>query len=133
MEKDKFRLDVKYQSASTGVYLSYIPEPQVKDQTIIKVLDADRLDNNNKPHANGYFDYVEGYTVQNGRVFLPKAEPFGSYLHDYLVSHGVSESVASKYAFTELYDSTKTVARQIAEKNKFQLVGQYRGTSANVI
>ena len=133
VEKDKFRLDVKYQSDSTGVYLSYIPEPQVKDQTIIKVLDADRLDNNNKPHANGYFDYVEGYTVQNGRVFLPKAEPFGSYLHDYLVSHGVSESVASKYAFTELYDSTKTVARQIAEKNKFQLVGQYRGTSANVI
>ena len=133
VEKDKFRLDVKYQSDSTGVYLSYLPEPQVKDQTLIKVIGADRLDNNNKPHANGYFDYVEGYTVSKGRVFLPVAEPFGSYLHDYLVSHGVSENVARKYAFTELYDSTKTVAKQIAEKNKFQLVGQYRGTNANVI
>ena len=133
VEKDKFRLDVKYQSDSTGVYLSYLPEPQVKDQTLIKVIGADRLDNNNKPHANGYFDYVEGYTVSKGRVFLPVAEPFGSYLHDYLVSHGVSETVARKYAFTELYDSTKTVAKQIAEKNKFQLVGQYRGTNANVI
>ena len=35
--------------------------------------------------------------------------------------------------FTELYDSTKTVAKQIAEKDKYLLVGQYRGTSANVI
>lgn len=26
VEKDKFRLDVKYQSDSNGVYLSYIPE-----------------------------------------------------------------------------------------------------------
>ncbi|WP_373277433.1 T9SS outer membrane translocon Sov/SprA [Prevotella dentasini] len=41
--------------------------------------------------------------------------------------------MAKKYAFTELYDSTKTVAKQIAEKDKFQLVGQFRGTSANVI
>ena len=45
VEKDKFRLDVKFQSDTTGVYLTYIPEPQVKDQTIIKVLGADRLDN----------------------------------------------------------------------------------------
>ena len=64
IEKDKFRLDVKYQSDTTGVYLSYIPEPQVKSQTLIKVLGADRLDNNNKAHSNGYFDYVEGYTYQ---------------------------------------------------------------------
>ena len=53
VEKEKFRLDVKYQSDTTGVYLSYIPEAQVKDQTIIKLLGADRLDNNNKPHSNG--------------------------------------------------------------------------------
>ena len=33
IERDKFRLDVKYQSDTTGVYLSYIPEPQVKNQT----------------------------------------------------------------------------------------------------
>lgn len=133
IEKDKFRLDVKYQSDTTGVYLSYIPEQQVKDQTLLKVLGADRLDNNNKVHSNGYFDYVEGYTVSNGRVFLPAAEPFGSYLYDYLVNHGVDESRALTYAFTELYDSTKTVARQIAEKDKFEMVGQFRGSSANVI
>ncbi len=133
IEKDKFRLDVKYQSDTTGVYLSYIPEQQVQSTPIIRVLGADRLDNNNKAHSNGYFDYVEGYTVSNGRVFIPKVEPFGSYMRDYLVKHGVAVDKAEQYAFTELYDSTKTVAKQIAEKNKYQMVGQYKGSSANVI
>ena len=133
VEKDKFRLDVKYQSDTTGVYLSYIPELQVKEQPIIRVLGADRLDNNNKAHSNGYFDYVEGYTISNGRVFIPKVEPFGSYMRDYLVKRGVAADKAEKYAFTELYDSTKTVAKQIAEKNKYQIVGQFKGSAANVI
>ena len=133
VEKEKFRLDVKYQSDTAGVYLSYIPEEQVKSQTLIKLLGADRLDNNNKAHSNGYFDYVEGYTVSNGRVFFPVAEPFGSYMYNYLTQHGVSSDVARRYAFTELYDSTKTVAKQIAEKDKYLLQGQFRGTQANVI
>jgi gliding motility-related protein len=133
VEKEKFRLDVKYQSDTTGVYLSYIPEQQVKEQPIIRVLGADRLDNNNKAHSNGYFDYVEGYTLSNGRVFIPKVEPFGSYMRDYLVKRGVAADKAEKYAFTELYDSTKTVAKQIAEKNKYQIVGQFKGSAANVI
>ena len=133
IEKEKFRLDVKYQSDTTGVYLSYIPEQRVKNTPIIRVLGADRLDNNNKAHSNGYYDYVEGYTVSNGRVFIPKVEPFGSYMRDYLVKNGVAADAAEKYAFTELYDSTKTVARQIAEKNKYLMVGQFKGSSANVI
>lgn len=133
VEKEKFRLDVKYQSDTTGVYLSYIPEQQVKEQPIIRVLGADRLDNNNKAHSNGYFDYVEGYTISNGRVFIPKVEPFGSYMRDYLIKRGVAADKAEKYAFTELYDSTKTIAKQIAEKNKYQIVGQFKGSAANVI
>ena len=133
VEKEKFRLDVKYQSDTTGVYLSYIPEQQVKELPIIRVLGADRLDNNNKAHSNGYFDYVEGYTISNGRVFIPKVEPFGSYMRDYLVKRGVAADKAEKYAFTELYDSTKTIAKQIAEKNKYQIVGQFKGSAANVI
>ena len=133
IEKEKFRLDVKYQSDTTGVYLSYIPEQRVKNTPIIRVLGADRLDNNNKAHSNGYYDYVEGYTVSNGRVFIPKVEPFGSYMRDYLIKNGVAADAAEKYAFTELYDSTKTVARQIAEKNKYLMVGQFKGSSASVI
>ena len=133
VEKEKFRLDVKFQSDTAGVYLSYLPEPQTKDLPIIRALGADRLDNNNKPHPNGYFDFVEGYTVSNGRVFFPQAEPFGKGIYNFLVSRGVPTDKAEKYAFTELYDSTKTVAKQIAEKDKYMLSGQFKGTAANII
>ena len=133
VERERFRLDIKYQSDTTGVYLTYIPEQQVKDQPLVRVMGADRLDNNNNLHANGYFDFVEGYTVSNGRVFLPKTEPFGKYLYTYLRSKGVTDAVARTYNYSQLYDSTKTIAKQIAEKNKFILTGQYRGTNANVI
>lgn len=133
LPKEKFRLNVKFQSDTTGVYLSYIPETQVKDMTLIKLLGADRLDNNQRAHSNGYFDYVEGYTVKGGSVFFPSAEPFGEYLYKALIAKGVPEEKAKKYAYTELYDSTKTVAKQIAEKDKFILQGQYKGSRENVI
>ncbi len=131
IEKTKFRLDIKYQSDTTGVYLSYIPE--VKDITLLRGLGCDRLDNNNKVHPNGYFDYVEGYTIANGRVFFPSAEPFGTTLKNFLILNGVSEDVANKYAFQELYDTTRTAARQMTNKDKFLLVGQLKGSAANVI
>ena len=133
VEKEKFRLDVKFQSDTAGVYLTYLPETQTKDQPIIRALGADRLDNNLRAHANGYFDYVEGYTVQNGRVFFPTTEPFGSTIYQYMTGRGVSADQAAKYAFTELYDSTKTVAQQIAEKDKYIISGQFKGSAANVI
>ena len=133
VEKTKFRLDIKYQSDTAGVYLTYIPEERVKSRTLLRMLGCDRLDNNNKPNPNGYFDFVEGYTVSDGRVFLPSAEPFGAYLKKQLMNAGLSEAEAGKYVFAELYDSTKTVAKLVAEKDKYIMVGQYKGTSANVI
>lgn len=132
VEKEKFKLDIKFQSDTAGVYLTYLPEQAVKSTTLLKLLGCDRLDNNMKPHANGQFDFVSGYTVQNGRVFLPAAEPFGDYLRAKLAAAGL-ESVADKYVFDELYDSTKTVAKQTAEKDKFIMTGQFKGTSANEI
>ena len=132
VEREKFRLDIKYQSDTAGVYLSYLPEEKLKSQTLLKMLGCDRLDNNMKPHANGQFDFVQGYTVQNGRVFLPAAEPFGDYLRSRLEAAGLS-SLADKYVFDQLYDSTKTIAKQTAEKDKFIMSGQFKGSSANVI
>ena len=133
VEKEKFRLDIKYQSDTAGVYLTYIPEQQVKGTTLVKAIGADRLDNNNKAHSNGYFDYVQGYTVSNGRVFLPAAEPFGSCLKRFLTNNGLDSITAEKYVYNELYNSTKTTAKQIAEKDKFILTGQFKGSSSNVI
>ncbi len=131
VEKTKFRLDIKFQSDTAGVYLTYIPE--VKDITLLKGLGCDRLDNNNRAHPNGYFDFLEGYTVSDGRVFFPSVEPFGKTLRDFLKANNVAADKIEKYAFNELYDTTRTAAKQMTDKNKYLLVGQFKGTSANVI
>lgn len=126
VQKDKFKLDIKYLSDTSGVYISYIPEPGVKDKKILALVGLDRLNNNNKVGANGYFDYVEGYTIDasSGRVFFPVVEPFGK---DLATAIG-NEQTAQKYVFQELYDSTRTVARQIAERNKFIITGEYKAS-----
>ena len=133
IEKTKFKLDIKYLSDSSGVYVNYIPNSKVKSTKIIRAIGADRLNSNNKTYPDGYFDFIEGYTVSEGRVFLPKAEPFGDALREFLTKNGLSQDSANYYCFQSLYDSTRTVAKQDAEKNKFLITGQYSGTSGNVI
>lgn len=133
VDKEKFRLDIKFQSDTAGVYLNYLPDSRVKDQTLLKVMGADRLDNNNKAHSNGYFDFVEGYTVSKGCVFLPKAEPFGAHLFNYLKKKGFTDEEAEKYCFFEIYRNILSEAQNASDKNKYLLQGQYKGTRANVI
>lgn len=131
IQKDKFRMDIKILSDTTGVYLSYLPEPNLKDKKILSLVGLDRLDNNNKRNPNSYFDYVEGYTIDptSGRVYFPVVEPFGSNLARVIGD----EKVAERYVFQELYDSTKTVAKQIAEKNKYRITGEYKATKRDEI
>lgn len=126
---DKFRLDIKYQSDSTGVYLSYLPEERFKSTILLRALNLDRLDAKNNPHPNGQFDFVEGYTISKGRIIFPVAEPFGEHLAKWIND----PALADKYCFRELYDSTKTVAKQITEHDKFLLTGRYKGTNAGEI
>ncbi len=131
VQKEKFRLDIKILSDTTGVYLSYLPEPHLKDKKILSLMGLDRLDNNNKRNPNGYFDYVEGYTIEpsSGRIYFPVVEPFGENLAKAI---GDAE-LAEKYVYQELYDSTKTIAKQIAEKNKYLITGQYKATKRDEI
>lgn len=131
LQKQNFKLDIRWLSDSSGVYVSYIPEPGLKNQKILQLLGLDRLDNNDKRNPNSMFDYVEGYTVNSsqGRIIFPCVEPFGSYLRKAIGN----DVIADKYVFQELYDSTKTIAKQIAEKNKFQFVGQYKASKNDEI
>ena len=126
VQKEKFKLDIKILSDTSGVYLSYIPEPGIKDKKILALVGLDRLDNNNKIGSNGTFDFVDGYTIDasNGRVYFPMVEPFGEGLANAIGN----EAVASKYVFQELYDSTRTIAKQIAEKNKYIITGEYKAS-----
>ena len=127
VQKDKFRLDIYYKSDTAGTTLAYMPVGNIKDQTLLKVMNLDRLDNNNEANPNGFFDFIEGYTVlsSTGRVIFPVVEPFGSHLKAKI---GNIPDV-DKYVYQELYDSTLTVARQFAEKNKFVIKGEYQASS----
>jgi cell surface protein SprA len=129
LESDKFRFDIKYKNDTTGIYLNYITEGAIANQVLIRVENLDRLDSRNEPFADGFFDFVNGFTVDasRGKIIFPSAEPFGSYLRKKIGN----DAIADKYVFEELYDSTLTVARQTAEKNKFILSGEYKGSSAS--
>ena len=132
LRENGFKLDIYYASDSLGTNITYIPEQQLKSNSLLQMLGLDRLDSNNsKENPNGIFDFIEGYTVDasSGRIFFPSVEPFGNYLRKKIGN----DAIADKYVFEELYDSTKTIAKQIAEKDKFYLIGEYTGSSANVI
>jgi len=131
VQREKFKMDIKYLSDTTGVYLTYVPEEKFKQTNLLRMLNLDRLDDNNKTNPNGKFDFIEGYTIQSqtGRVIFPVVEPFGDWLRKKIGD----DDIADKYCYEELYDSTKTVAKQIAEKNKFVLSGEYKASNANEI
>lgn len=131
VQREHFTLDIKYLSDTTGVYLSYLPTPRLKDKRLLSVLGLDHLDNNARRVPNGYFDFVEGYTIDasSGRVFFPQVEPFGSFLTKVIGD----SAVAHPFAYTELYDSTHTIAKQVAEHNKFVIKGRYKATKNDEI
>ncbi len=131
VQKEKFKLDIRYTSDTTGVAVSYLPEEAFKQTTLLKMMNLDRLDDNQKTNPNGKFDFIEGYTVNasTGRIIFPVVEPFGDWLRNKIGN----DAVADKYCYDELYDSTKTIAKQIAEKNKFSLIGEYKASNGSEI
>jgi cell surface protein SprA len=131
VQKDRFRLNILFQSDTIGTYINYIPDGRIANEILLRVMNLDRLDTNNEPNADGFFDFIEGVTIQSntGRLIFPVVEPFGTHLRNAIGN----DIVADKYVFQELYDSTKTIAQQIAEKNKFILRGEYRASSSNMI
>lgn len=127
VQQKDFTLQVQYMSDTVGVYTNFINEGPIAQQLLIKVMNLDRLNATQESHSDGQFDFVTGYTVNpsTGRIIFPVVEPFGSHLAQALGS----EALANKYCYQELYDSTLTVAQQVAEKNKFRLKGQYVASS----
>ncbi|MDR1610327.1 MAG: cell surface protein SprA, partial [Candidatus Symbiothrix sp.] len=131
LTQEKFRLNIKYLNDTTGVYLNYITEGKIANQQLLRVERLDRLDSRNETRPDGFFDFVPGLTVipNDGKIIFPVIEPFGSHLWKMIAD----STIAKRYVFQELYDSTLTVARQTAEKNKFILSGEYKGSDASNI
>ena len=131
MSSDKFELYIQYRNDSVGTEMQYLMEGQIKGKQLLRVMNLDRLDSRNNSSPDGRFDYVEGYTANSstGRIIFPVLEPFGSHLEKEIGD----KRIAEKYIFQELYDSTLVSAQELSEKNKFVLVGKYKGSAGNEI
>ena len=132
IQKNNFKLNIKYLSDTTGNELTYIPAGDINGKPLLQVMNLDRLDANQEPNIDGRFDYIEKYTVHSstGKIIFPVVEPFGEHLRKKFNN----DQIAKDYIYTELYDSTLIVAQQFSDKNKFVLAGEYQsGSGGNVI
>jgi len=133
VSNEDFRLDVYYNDPGGGLK-RYIPKGCLEGKPLIKVLNLDNLNMNNDPQADGLFDFVPGITIipQNGRLIFPVKEPFGENLQEAFNDCG-SGNIASQYVYNQLYDSTKFIAQQFPEYNRFVVKGQYKGSNSSEI
>lgn len=131
LQSTNFKMQIKYLSDTTGTQINYLPVPGLSETPLLQVMNLDRLDSNQESNPDGFFDYIEGYTVlsSSGKIIFPVVEPFGSHLRAKINNPALADS----YVYQELYDSTLVVARQFADKNKFMLVGEYQASSGSQI
>ena len=128
-----FKCDVYYNNIETGVDIPYIPYGSVNGKLLVTVMGLDKLSVNGDPYSDGIFDFIPGYTINasNGRIYLSSKEPFGNNLRDRFTSDDFP--TANKYIYQELYDSTRIIAQQLPEKNRFKIKGQYKSASGSEI
>ncbi len=131
LTNDEFVLDVMYQDDKTGTNLNYIPEGRLDGHVLLHVMNLDNLNSQLDLNSDGVFDYVEGITVNSssGKIIFPVLEPFGRHLADSIGD----QALINKYVYSTLYDSTRTVAEQDAEHDKFKIKGSYKGESSSEI
>ncbi|MBW7912596.1 MAG: cell surface protein SprA [Taibaiella sp.] len=132
VSKDEFRLNVLYQDPGGGEK-RYLPEGEKAGVPLITTLNLDRLNFQNDPAPDGIFDFVEGITIntQQGKIIFPVLEPFGDDLKPALGDN--APFLERKYLYRILYDSTKTVARQFQQNNRYVIKGSYRSSSSSEI
>ncbi|MCI6154359.1 MAG: cell surface protein SprA [Bacteroidales bacterium] len=131
LQQDRFKLDIYYRNDAAGTALPYLDEGEAKGKLLVQLLDMDRLDSRKEAYPDGVFDFVEGYTVQpaRGLIIFSTVEPFGKTLRAKIGD----DAIADKYVYQEIYDATSVAARQVAEKDKFVLKGEYKASSSGQI
>ncbi len=135
VNSEDFRLDLYYQDPGGGEK-RYIPEGEgIKSRPLIRVMQLDRLNNQLDPQPDGIFDFVPGVTInpQNGRLIFPVVEPFGEFLENEFEENGNPENLADKYVYQILYDSTKFVAQQFPQFNRYVIRGTYKSSVSSEI
>ena len=133
VSSDNFQLNIFYQDPGGGER-RYIPDAQgsYQGQPLLSILNLDRLNNQNDPQPDGVFDFVDGFTINTntGRIIFPELEPFGSDLSKVF---GGDTALASRYLYQVLYDSTKTIAQQFPQYDRYIMRGSFKANSSNDI
>ncbi len=123
---DQFFFDIYYIDPGGG-QKRYLPDGgNITGKQLLQVLNLDNVNNQLDPQNDGRFDFIPNITInpRNGKIYFPVLEPFGSSL-----ANAIGDpTVAAKYAYRYLYDTTKFAAQQFPEFNRFVLKGSYRGT-----
>src|SRR5690606_25035260 len=105
---DDFIMNIEFKdiSPNSSGIINYLPNTPVSDQTLLQVMNMDRLNQNgnlqmsgNGHYGDGLFDFVNGITINpnQGTIIFTKVEPFGSHLANVLGDPN------SPYVFNELY------------------------------
>ncbi|GAB1444851.1 cell surface protein SprA [Flammeovirgaceae bacterium] len=139
LEQEGFQLRVIYRDDRTG-----IDNPQLQDgdisrtKQLIEVLGLDRLNPYNDPQPDGNFDFVDKLTVnrETGLIIFPYLHPFDSALRELFAKETnpvTQDFLNQKYAYKELYNTTKAEAELVATKNKFWIVGSFKAGSGKDI
>ncbi len=136
-----FLFNVWYNDPQEGVDVPVIPLPEVQNIPLLQIFELDKLDQNSNPRSDGRFDFVDGAAIeggtinaQNGRVYFPVIEPFGSHLSERLTEEGLTAQQIERIVYPQLYDSTKIVAQQnFLYLNRFSLKGRYQSASSDEI
>ena len=131
IDQQEFYLDVLYMNDETGVPVPFLPDGNLEQELLLRVMELDRVNVNGDQQPDGLFDFVEGVTInkRTGRIFFPVVEPFGTNLTRKLDQAATRE----KYVFQELYDSTRFKAQDQTRKNKYVLKGRYKSASGSEI
>jgi cell surface protein SprA len=122
-----FRLAISRLDEKSGIAKPIMDEGiHTKSKLWLQLLGLDNLDAQNDKKPDGYFDYLEGITIdsQNGRIMFPVLEPFGSDLAKQFDPG--EQDLIKRYVYQPIYDSTKTIAQQFfPQLNRYVLKGTY--------
>jgi cell surface protein SprA len=132
LDPTNFEFDIFYENDGDGSLTKFIPSsiPEIRNTPLLNLFELDNLNERNDPQPDGIFDFVPGVTIipQNGAIFFPVLEPFGSSLERFLGNAGLEQRAIDSLSFPELYDTTVTIAREQLSKNKFVMIGKYESS-----
>lgn len=142
VSSNNFMMNILYLGNQNGVATGYFADApdNIKGSSLLYLMGLDRLNsqNNPVPDGDGMFDFINGASTtggtinsSTGRIYFPVLEPFGSHIRDVIFKD--NPELADKYAFDSLYSTTKVMAQQYTDKNKFRLEGRYTSSSGSEI